>query len=64
MKVTYVSVWDGDRIETAADYNPETKQVTNIQTIDIDNDYNTCEREFIELSDGTEIDIEHLEIEE
>jgi hypothetical protein len=63
IKATFVSIWDGDRIETNCDFNPETKEVTNIQTVVIGNNYNTCEREFVELPDGTELDIEDLNIE-
>jgi len=64
MKATYVSIWDGDRIMTVCDYNPQTNTVSNIETVEISNEYNTCEREFIELPNGDEIDIDHLIIED
>lgn len=55
MKATYVSVWDGDRIETPCMYDEQSNVVSNIEIVEISNEYNTCEDEFIELLDGTEI---------
>lgn len=56
MKVIYVSVWDGGQdVRTSCDYNPETKDVTNIESVDV-NGLDVCEREYIELPDGTEIE--------
>lgn len=55
MKATYVSIWDGGfRIESNCDFNPETKEVTNVESIDVDG-VDICDEEFIELPDGTEI---------
>lgn len=37
MKATYVSIWDGGvKISTSCDFNPETKEVSDIETTDID----------------------------
>ena len=56
MHVTYVSEWDGGtKICTKAEYDPQTKNVTNIESSDADG-LDVLEREYIELPDGTEID--------
>lgn len=55
MKATYVSIWDGGvRVETNCEFNPETKEVTDVDSVDVDG-VDICDEEFIELPDGTEI---------
>jgi hypothetical protein len=56
MKVNYVSVWDGNTIiSTSCDYDPATKNVTNIETVEA-GDLDILEREYIEFPDGTQLD--------
>jgi hypothetical protein len=63
MKATYVSVWDGCiEITTSCNFNPETKNITDIEMVDGDG-LDILEREFIRLPDGTEIDVEDCLIE-
>ncbi len=54
MKATYVSTWDGgEQIRTSCDFNPETKEATNVRTVDVDEiDLEICLEEFIELPNG------------
>jgi hypothetical protein len=62
MKVpaTYVSSWDGGtEIESSCMFDTETNEVTDIESVDVDHmDLNVCEREYIVLPDGTELDVE------
>lgn len=57
MNATYVSIWDdGFRVETNCVFNPETKEVTDVDSIDVEGlGLDFCDEEFIELPDGTEI---------
>lgn len=56
MKATYVSIWDdGQTIKTNCQYDPETKIVTEIESVDIDGLDDLIE-EYVELPDGTQID--------
>ena len=55
--VTFTSVWDGDGFDTKAKYNLITKEVTDIETVDIDNSYNSCDRQYITLQDSTELEV-------
>lgn len=50
--VKYISIWDGDEIVTNARLNPETGEVVDIETVDISNEYNTCEGEYVEYPGG------------
>jgi len=55
MKATYVSVWDNgsDRVESSCEFNPETKEVTDIEQVDVENlDLNYLDEEYIELPTG------------
>lgn len=52
VSVKYISVWDGDEIVTDAELVEETGEIVNIETVDIGNDYNACEGEFIEFPSG------------
>lgn len=55
MKATYISVWDnGDEtIRSSCEFNPETKEVTDIEVVDVDDlDLNYLDEEFIELPTG------------
>jgi hypothetical protein len=52
MKAIYVSVWDGStEIRSSCEFNPETKDVTNIESVDVDG-IDICFEEFIELPTG------------
>lgn len=56
MKATYVSVWDGGiDIRTNCEYDPITKDVTDIESVDVGG-LEVLEGEYIELPDGTVID--------
>lgn len=53
LDATYVSVWDGSQIRTDCKFNTVTKQVTDVETTDVEElDLNCCEEEFIELPSG------------
>lgn len=55
MKATYVSVWDNgsDRVISSCEFNPETKEVTDIEVVDVDDlDLNYLDEEYIELPTG------------
>ena len=52
VSVKYISIWDGDEIVTDAELVEETGEIVNIETVDIGNDYNACEGEFIEFPSG------------
>ena len=55
MKAKYVSVWDGGvEVKSNCDYNPTNKEVSNIETIDIDG-LDILDDEYILLPDGTEV---------
>lgn len=52
MKATYVSVWDGGiQIRTNCKFDQATKQVSDVESADVDG-LDFCEEEFIELSNG------------
>lgn len=55
VKAKYVSVWDNgsDRIESSCMFNPETKEVTDIEVVAVDGmDLNYLDEEYIELESG------------
>lgn len=55
INATYVSVWDGGvEVRTKCFFNTETKEVSDIESADVNN-LDVCEDEFIELPNGTEI---------
>ncbi len=58
IKAAYVSVWDGGtEVRTACNYNPETKDVTNIGQADVEGlDLAVLDREYVELPDGTDVE--------
>lgn len=52
MDATYVSVWDGGtQIRTNCKFNPETRQVSDVESSDVEG-LDICEEEFIELPNG------------
>lgn len=56
---TYVTEWDrGDNVfRTSCKFDTETKTATDIESADVDGiELFYCDREFIELADGTEIE--------
>lgn len=55
---TFVSVWDDDvEIESSCKVNTETKEVFDIEMVDVDDfDIDTCTGEYIIL-DGVEYDV-------
>lgn len=57
MKATYISVWDnGFEIPSLCDINLDTKEVTNVEIVDVESfELHHLEEEFIRLDDGTEI---------
>jgi len=55
MKAKYTSVWDGGiNITTNCDYDPQTKKVSNIESVDPGN-VQDLDDEFITLPDDTEV---------
>lgn len=45
----YVSVWDGGtEIRSFCQVDPVEKTVENIDTVDVDDDFECCEHEFVE----------------
>jgi hypothetical protein len=57
IEVIYTSVWDGGiEVCSTAEYNPETREVTCIETVDPEFEVDILEREYITLPDGTEMD--------
>jgi hypothetical protein len=61
VKVFYISIWDDDEIETSAKLNLLTGEITDIESVEIPNHYNSCSREFVRLPDGTEKDVNIIE---
>lgn len=57
ISVKYISIWDGDEIVTNARFNPETGEVVDIETVDISNEYNTCEGEYVEYPSGERVKV-------
>lgn len=57
LPVKYISIWDSDEIVTDAKLNSETGEIIDIETVDIGNDYNTCEGEFIEYPSGERAEV-------
>ena len=57
ISVKYISIWDGDEIVTNAQLNPETGEVVDIETIDISNEYNSCEGEYVEYPSGERVKV-------
>lgn len=57
MKATYVSVWDGStEIRTVCEFNPTTKDVTDIESVEVDGlDLEILFEEYIELPNGEKI---------
>jgi hypothetical protein len=56
VKATYVSSWDhgSDKIESSCLYNPDTREVTDIESVDVEElELNYLDEEWIELADGT-----------
>jgi len=55
--VKYISIWDGDEIVTNARLNPGTGEVVDIETVDISNEYNTCEGDYVEYTSGERVKV-------
>ena len=56
MKAKYVSVWEAQgEIQTSCDYNPETKEVTNVEVVDLEDDDDILMDEYIWLSTNEEV---------
>ena len=52
MKATYVSVWDGStEIRTSCEFNPETKDVTEIESVDVEG-IDVLFEQYVELPSG------------
>lgn len=55
MKAIFVSVWDGGvELKSNCDYNPTNKEVSDIESIDIDG-LDILDDEYVLLPDGTEV---------
>jgi hypothetical protein len=58
LNATYVSSWDnGDNVfETSCKFNPKTKEVTDVESADVDDvELFYVDEELVRLEDGTEI---------
>ena len=56
MKAKYVSVWEAQgEIQTTCDNNPETKEVTNVEVVDLEDDDDILMDEYIWLSTNEEV---------
>lgn len=56
IKAVYVSVWESQgEIQTSCDYNPETKEVTNVEVVDLEDDDDILIDEYIWLSTNEEV---------
>jgi hypothetical protein len=56
IQCTFTSIWgDGSEITTSGTYNPETREVS-AKSVDVDPD-GGLEREYITLSNGTELEV-------
>ena len=52
--VKYITFWDGcDEVETSAKVNSLTGEVFDIELVDVDEEYETCEGEFVKYEDGS-----------
>jgi hypothetical protein len=61
INATFVSVWDnGSRtIESLCKFDPNTRKVTDIEMVEDEiEDLDVLDREYVELPDGTELDVE------
>lgn len=55
MDAVYVSKWDNgsEEVRSACQFNPETKEVTDIEVVDVDDlDLNYLDEEYVELPNG------------
>jgi len=57
MRAEYVSIWDGStEVRTGCDFNPQTKDVTDIEVADVEGmDLDILFEEYIELPNGERI---------
>lgn len=56
IKAIYISVWEAQgEIQTSCDYNPETKEVTNVEVVDLEDDDDILMDEYIWLSTNEEV---------
>lgn len=54
INATFTSNWDGcDSITTSCKINTETGEVTDIEEVDVDDEYEHLLQEYVELVDGT-----------
>lgn len=52
--VKYITYWDGcDEIETNAKLNTLTGEIIEIESVEVGNEYEICEGEFIQYEDGS-----------
>lgn len=56
--IRFVSVWDdGVKICTDGEYNPDTKEISNIQVCDNVEELDILEQEYIELPNGERLEV-------
>lgn len=62
MKAIHVGIWEGStetgtscefKLRASCEFNPETKDVTDIEPVEVDGLIDILKDEFIELPDGT-----------
>ena len=62
VKAQYISVWDGGvTIATDCLFDVEANEVYDIESVDVDG-LDICEREYVLLPDGTEIECQGGEV--
>jgi hypothetical protein len=55
----FTSVWDGcEEVTTTCKINTETGEITDIESVDVDNEYEVLSSEYVSLSDGRMFDVE------
>lgn len=61
IEAVYTSVWDDEiEIESSCKVNTETKEVFDIETVDVDyEDIDSCTNEYITLPDGNKYGAYH-----
>lgn len=59
VQATYVSIWDDStRIGSSCLWNTEARRATGVEIITEWPDLGSCTREYVQLADGTQIDVD------
>lgn len=64
MEATFVSVWDGGtEIRTKCQFNPETKDATDIESVDAEG-LDNLDEQYVELPNGERVEVLTIDGEE